>query len=125
MVRRTEMSGLYNMLFGENDQRGALLSMIGMENFDFGRFRDVYVTDEYIVVHTRNGDGNREDYGYVFEAASENQYYSHNEDCDFDWTYADIFFYHPKEYKELLQEMAKGTATPSEKWEMMLKALKG
>jgi hypothetical protein len=119
------MSGLYNMLFGENDQRGALLSMIGMENFDFGRFRDVYVTDEYIVVHTRNGDGNREDYGYVFEAASENQYYSHNEDCDFDWTYADIFFYHPKEYKELLQEMAKGTATPSEKWEMMLKALKG
>ena len=117
------MSGLYNMLFGENDQKSVLLSMIGMENFDFGRFRDIYVTEEHIVVHTRCGGGNREDYEYVFENASENPYYSHDEDDDFDCTYADIFFRHPEEYKEVLQEMAKGTITPSEKWKLMFEAL--
>ncbi len=117
------MSGLYNMVFGNNDQSPALLAMIGMQDFDFGRYRDTYVTDEYIVVHTRCGGGNREDYEWVFEAAAENPFYSHNEDMEFDSTYADIYFRHPPEFAPMLKEMAAGTITPDEKWKMLFEGL--
>ena len=117
------MSGLYNMLFGQNDHAGFLMSLLGKDSADFGRFRDVYVTDKHIVVHTRCGGGNREDYDYVFEEMSRHPLYDYDEDDDFDYTYADIFFKHPAEYSELLKEMAIGTVTPAEKWQLMFKAL--
>jgi hypothetical protein len=117
------MSGLYNMLFGENDKAGFLLGLLGKTAGDFGRYRDVYVTEDHIVVHTRCGGGNREDYEDVFEEMSTHPLYSYDEDDDFDCTYADIYFRHPDEYKEILKEMSKGTITPAEKWEMMFKAL--
>jgi len=117
------MSGLYNTLFGENDKSGFLLSLLGKSAGDFGRYRDVYVTDEHIVVHTRCGGGNREDYQDVFDEMSAHPLYAYDEDDDFDCTYADIYFNHPEEYKEVLVEMAKGTITPSEKWKMLFGAL--
>jgi len=118
------MSGLYNVLFGSNDHAGFLLGLLGKEASDFGRYRDVYVTEDHIVVHTRNGGGNREDYQYVFDEMSEHPLYSHDEDDDFDCTYANIYFKHPDGYSELLKEMAVGTVTPSEKWKIMFEALK-
>jgi hypothetical protein len=118
------MSGLYNTLFGENSsQSGFLFGLLGKEPGDFGRYRDIYVTEEHIVVHTRNGGGNREDYEDVFDEMSDHPLYSHDEDDDFDCTYANIYFHHPEEYKEVLKEMAEGTITPSEKWKMLFEAL--
>jgi hypothetical protein len=118
------MSGLYNMLFGENaSQKDFLFSLLGKDQQDFGRYRDIYVTDEYIVVHTRCGGGNREDYEYVFDEMSMHPLYSHDEDDDFDCTYADIYFKHPKEYEEVLKEMAVGVITPAEKWKLLFEAL--
>jgi hypothetical protein len=116
---------MYNMLFGENSsQREFLLSILDLNDFDFGRYRDIFVTDEHIVVHTRNGGGNRDCYEYVFEAAEQHPLYSHDEDDDFDCTYANIYFRHPAGYEELLKELATGTITPSEKWNILLTALR-
>lgn len=118
------MSGLYNMLFGENvSHKEFLFTLLGKEQGDFGRYRDIYVTDEYIVVHTRNGGGNREDYEDVFDEMSEHPLYAYDEDDDFDCTYANIYFKHPAEHTEVLKELATGTITPSEKWKMLFAAL--
>jgi hypothetical protein len=49
--------------------------------------------------------------------------YDYDEDDDFDCTYANIYFKHPEGYSEVLKEMAEGTITPSEKWQMLFAAL--
>jgi hypothetical protein len=114
---------LYNMLFGEGNDADFLLKLLGKDRDDFGRFRSVYVTEDHIVVHTRCGGGNRDDYEAVFDEMSMHPLYSHDADDDFDCTYADIHFKHPAEYSELLKEMSVGTVTPAEKWKMLFENL--
>jgi hypothetical protein len=118
------MSGLYNMLFGENkDQKNFLFTLLNITPGDCGRYRDIYVIEGHIVVHTRNGGGNREAYEDVFETLSQHPLYAYDEDNDFDCTYADIYFRWPEAYGELLAEMAKGTVTPAEKWQLLFNKL--
>jgi hypothetical protein len=112
------------MLFGENaSQKDFLFSLLNKEPGDFGRYRDIYVTDEHIVVHTRNGGGNREDYEDVFDEMSDHPLYAYDEDDDFDCTYANFYFVHPDGYAGVLKEMAAGTITPAEKWKLLFEAL--
>lgn len=109
------------MLFGEGTSADFLLKLLGAERGDFGRFRSIYATEEYIVVHTRCGGGNRE---YFFPSwVKDHPLYSHDEDGDFDDTYADIYFKHPAGYEPLLKEMAVGTITPAEKWKTLIETL--
>lgn len=116
------MSGLYNMLFGENSsQKNFLFALLNITQDDVGRYRDIYVTEDYIVIHTRNGGGNREDYEDVFEALSQHPLYAYDEDDDFDCTYADIYFVHPEGFGDILKDMATNI-TPSEKWKILLQA---
>lgn len=112
---------LYNMLFGEGDYTDFLLKLLDAERGDFGRFRATYVINGYIVVHTRCGGGNREE--YFPEWVEDHPLYSHDVDGDFDNTYADIFFRYPPGYEDVLKEMAEGTITPSAKWKMLFEAL--
>lgn len=51
---------LYNALFGVNDTAPILLAVLGLKPDAVGRFRDAYIEGEHIVIHTRNGGGNRE-----------------------------------------------------------------
>jgi hypothetical protein len=112
------------MLFGENrSQSDFLFSLLNLTPADCGRYRDIYVTKEHIVIHTRNGGGNREYYEDVFENLGNHPQYAYDEDDDFDSTYANIYFQHPAEYTEMLQELAAGTITPHEKWRLLLDAL--
>lgn len=111
------------MLFGLNDKAGFLFKLLNLSPEDFGRYRDVYVTGEHIVVHTRNGGGNREFYEDVFDAMSTHSLYDYDKDSDFDCTYADIYFRHPEKYSELLKEMATNTVTPNEKWKTLLEVM--
>ena len=116
------MSGLYNVLFGRNDHAGFLLGLLGKEAGDFGRFRDVYVTEDHIVVHTRNGGGNREDYEDVFEDMSEHPWYSHDADDDYDCTYANIYFRIPEGAEQTfvaLHGLNEGS-NPSHQWAELL-----
>ena len=87
---------LYNLVFGMNPDSDKLLALLGKTKADFGRFRNVYLEDGYIIVHTRNGGGNREDYEDVFDEMSEHPWYSHDADDDFDCTYASIYFKIPE-----------------------------
>ncbi len=109
---------LYNMIFGMNPDSEKLLEFLGKTKEDFGRFRNVYMEDGYIVVHTRNGGGNREDYEDVFEEMSEHPWYSHDEDDSFDCTYANIYFKVPEDATKTLlalHDFDKG-ANPSKQW---------
>ena len=90
---------LYNLVFGMNPDSDKLLALLGKTKADFGRFRNVYLEDGYIIVHTRNGGGNREDYTDVFDEMSEHPWYSHDEDDSFDCTYANIYFKIPDDFK--------------------------
>ena len=112
---------LYNMLFGEGDHAGFLLKLLESERDDFGRFRAIYATGTHIVVHTRCGGGNRED--YFPEWVEDHPLYDYDEDDDFDCTYADIYFKHPAGYEEVLKEMAEGVITPAEKWQMLFNSM--
>jgi hypothetical protein len=115
---------MYNMVFGENlDQKAVLLNVLGLSTGDFGRYRDIYVTEDHIVVYTRCGGGNRENYQHVFDEMREHPLYSYDEDDGYDCTYASIYFKHPENYHDLLVEMSKGTVTPSEKWDFLLTTL--
>lgn len=112
---------LYNMFFGMNPDTDKLLSLLGKTRADFGRFRNVYMQDGYIVVHTRNGGGNRDDYEDVFDEMSEHPWYSHDEDDDFDYTYANIYFKLPEEEKlMILLKGLEAGKNPAEQWTELL-----
>jgi hypothetical protein len=108
---------MYNMIFGANPDSDALLQLLGKTQGDFGRFRSVFMEDGCIVVHTRNGGGNREDYEDVFDEMSEHPWYSHDADDDFDCTYANIYFKIPENHKDFLaiQNLNPG-ANPKNQW---------
>jgi hypothetical protein len=109
---------LYNTLFGMNPDTEKLLSVLGKTAGDFGRFRNVFMEDGYIVVHTRNGGGNREDYEDVFGEMAEHPWYSHDADDDFDCTYANIYFKIPEGKEETLVALHgfNEGANPSKQW---------
>lgn len=114
---------LYNMLHGKNPNTTTLLDILGYTEGDFGRFRSVYVENGHIVVHTRCGGGNREDYEEVFEMSSEHAWYVKDEDCDFDCTYADIYFKIPDgEVSSFVALLSKGD-NPADQWKATFKAL--
>lgn len=114
---------LYNMLFGQNPSSDNLLKLLGLDRDDFGRYRDVFVEDGYIVVHTRCGGGNRESYEYVFDEMSDHPWYSHDADCDFDSTYANIYFKVPDAEMQTFVTLLNQGHNPEAGWQIILKTL--
>jgi len=119
---------LYNALFGMNPFAGMLLKLYELETekYPTGRFRDIYVKKEgnefVVVLYTRNGGGNREDYEEVFEALSKHPNYIRDYDDDFDCTYASIEFSVPKEKFEIIEHIQSitGSKAPMEKFQEMI-----
>jgi hypothetical protein len=107
---------LYNMLFGVNPNSDQLLGILGYTREDCGRFRDVYVDDGFIVIHTRNGGGNREDYEYVFDEMSTHPWYVKDEDDDFDCTYANIYFRIPEDKMKTMVALLDQGHDPATAW---------
>lgn len=115
---------LYNMVHGRNPGAGLVMDIL-KDVPDFGRFRDAYFRKDeefglHMIVHTRNGGGNRGDYQHVFEDCSEHPLYIQNQDCEFDSTYADILFEMPSEdyletkIKEILAAARADDAIPED-----------
>ena len=115
---------LYNMMFGTNPNSDQLLSLLGKTKGDFGRFRDVYVEDGHIVVHTRNGGGNREDYEDVFDEMAMHPWFVRDADDDFDCTYANIYFKIPEDAVKSYVGLLDQGHNPTASWDAILKALK-
>ena len=114
------------MLHGVNTQAPIVLGLLGKAAGDFGRFRDAYITEDYLVVHTRCGGGNRESYEDVFDEMSGHPLYSHDADDDYDCTYCDFYFKHPVNLAEDLKKFAQDNPqeTPAEKWNSLIESLK-
>jgi hypothetical protein len=112
------------MLAGYNPSTEQIMNLLDLTPGDFGRYRDVYIQEGYIVVHTRCGGGNRDDYEDMFDEVSIHPWYSHDEDCDFDSTYADIYFKLPEDEVKSVAGLLDAGQPPQEKWDAIFKALK-
>jgi len=117
---------LYNMLFGMNANADQLLFLLGKKREDFGRFRNVYVDAGFIVVYTRCGGGNREDWPEVFDLMAAHPWFSHDEDDEFDSTYCCFYFKIPQEnqLKSYIATLEQGD-NPANSWHELLESLKG
>lgn len=138
---------LYNMLFGRNPASRLLLAMLNLTEGDVGRFRDCYLArgtrseredagedeeklkalakkDLRIVVYTRNGGGNRDDYEAVTEALQALPTYETDYDDDFDCTYASYEFTVPEAFKATAEELAslgaESDVSPMEKFKSLI-----
>lgn len=108
------------MLFGQNKNSDELWNILNLDDYEVGRYRDIYLREyhaddseckyhgmepgKYIVLLTRNGGGNREDYEGCFESLRGHPNYEDDWDCDFDCTYAEIAFSIPEKVKEEIEK---------------------
>lgn len=130
---------LYNALFGRNPLAPILKAMLDLDTeggYDTGRFRDIYIQkpekdgdEPKIVLYTRNGGGNREEYQGVMDALAEHPNYLTDYDDDFDCTYASVEFSVPEKFKAFVQDAISAGAAPDEKpmerFQSMLSKLQG
>lgn len=117
---------LYNMIHGVNPLAGVLMKMLDITPGIVPRFRDCYFNGEHIVIYTRTGGGNREEYGAENDAMCELPGYVRDEDDDFDSTYASFYYEVPQQF-HLLMDKLKSMAqkqTQSERWEAALDHIK-
>lgn len=99
---------LYNALFGTNPYANALLMVLGTTSGNVPRFRDCYLNDDgKIVIFTRTGGGNREDYDSENEALHNLPGFISDEDDDFDCTYAKFTYEPPQDLADVLAEIAE------------------
>lgn len=139
--------GLYNTIFGVNDLCGLLLELLELDATRIPRFRDCFLYNNTIVVHTRTGGGNREFYDdevthrkyhgeYYPEVPFEaygmynadlraHPYFVMEQDDPFDCTYANFFFSFPPEYRTELELLSKNmnNPMPHEKWQTLFKTM--
>ena len=116
---------LYNMLFGVNELAPILLKCLNLTPYEVPRFRDCFISDNSICIHTRTGGGNREDYQAENEELAAHPEYLRDEDDDFDCTYANFFFKFPKDYEEDLKALADNIENhmPSDKWKALFQSM--
>ncbi len=83
---------LRELIFGKNPGVKETLSVLQLTEMDIERFRDCWISDEEdkIVIYTRTGGANRED--YPNSALVNHPLYLYDEDDDFDQTYAYYYF---------------------------------
>ena len=101
---------LYNALFGMNPAAGYLLGSLDKTKDDFGRFRDAYFEKNEdgtgkIIVYTRCGGGNREDYEDVYDEMQDHPLYIKDYDDDFDCTYSYFEFNAPETVIEFFKDV--------------------
>jgi len=105
---------LYNALFGKNKDSDLLLKIIGIDQsggkYQSGRFRDIYLNADgsKIILYTRNGGGNRDEYQPLIDILATHPNYLKDYDDDFDCTYAYIEFSVPDEFKEEVKALTTG-----------------
>lgn len=118
---------LYNKLMGENEKAEELLDMLGLDKEIFGRYRDCYLNADgtEIIVYTRCGGDNREDFDNIFAYMREHKYFIEDYDDSYDETYCYFRFKTPPVFLEQTKLMATGIEpkTVGEKFEEEIKAM--
>lgn len=121
---------LYNVLFGVNPATPLLLWILDIDQpngkYKSGRFRDIHLNADgtKIILLTRNGGGNREN--YFPKNIREHPNYLTDYDDDFDNTYAYIEFSVPKQFEKEMKALAtrKEPEKLSEKFQRVVEGLK-
>jgi len=117
---------MYNAIFGQNSAAPFILAMLGKTKDDFGRFRDAYFNEQkHIVIYTRCGGGNRDDYQQVFDEMSTHPYFIQDFDDGFDSTYASFEFKVPDQFKEQVDKLfdKSDNKAPADKWKDLFVAM--
>jgi hypothetical protein len=120
--------GLYNVLFGRNPSAPVLLAMLGTSMDRVPRFRDCFIVDDTICIHTRTGGGNRDDYQEGNDYLTTLPGYLRDADDDFDSTYADFYFAVPEKFKEALESLRSepgAERNPAQMWQELFAKLDG
>lgn len=106
---------LYHMLRGVSGVTFLVLPMLGKHPDAYPRFRDCFLSDEEhpehvgrILVYTRVGGGNRDDYASEIEALRHSPQYVTDYDDSFDSTYAMFVFAVPEEWQSDYDKIAAG-----------------
>jgi len=94
--------GLYNSVFGCHPLALKYLALLGLKHENFGRFRDAYPQTGAVVIYTRVGGGNRDDYPQVFEMAKNHPLFLEAVDDEFDRTYCSFRFRFPERGRDPL-----------------------
>jgi hypothetical protein len=110
-----EKMSLYNMMNGVTAATFFILPMLGKHPDEYPRFRDCFTADQehpeyqdHIMVYTRVGGGNREDYIDEIEALQNLPGYIADFDDSFDCTFATFVFQVPEEIKEDYAKITSG-----------------
>ena len=118
---------LYNLLHGTQPTAGVALAMLGIDPGNVPRFRDAYFTfhedKPVVVIFTRTGGPNREDYAAGIDALTELPGYIFDEDDSFDCTYASFYFSVPAEYQERVITYLTEQGVPAEPADRMAAAI--
>jgi hypothetical protein len=113
------MSGLYHLVFGVNPLAGPLLRALEIDYKTVPRFRDCFlsVDGDTIIIYTRTGGNNREDYVAEIDAMRKYPGYLRDEDDSYDNTYALFYYAIPEAIaahcKEIPQEFC---VDPAKRW---------
>lgn len=93
---------LYNMLHGVSSVADEVWNWLELDDWEIYRYRDAYFSEDFtnIIILTRTGGGNREDYEEMFDKIEKHPYYLEDRDCEWDSTYAEIVFSIPEKYKQ-------------------------
>lgn len=111
------MSGLYNMLFGLNRAAVPLLKVLNVDHTTVPRFRDCFLNEAgtEIIIYTRSGGGNRDEYAELNRMMMEIPGYLRDEDDSYDNTYALFYYEIPEQHREtclMLANLGLGVDQP-------------
>lgn len=116
---------LYNLMFGTNPAADFLLAILGVVRNEVPRFRDCYLQGNTIVIHTRTGGGNREEYQAENAWLTRVPGFLHDSDSQIDFTYADFAYEIPAKFKaecELLRDHG-AERNPAKAWQELFAKL--
>jgi hypothetical protein len=118
-------------LHGYDKLAPALMKILNLDcdgGYDTGRFRDIHLNADgtKIILLTRNGGGNREDYQGVIDHLATHPNYLSDYDDDFDCTYAYVEFSTPQEYLEQCKGLTTGEKLESiyDKFQKVIEQIK-
>lgn len=115
---------MYNMLFGYNLLSPLLLKILDIKTEEIPRFRDAYWDGQNIVILTRTGGGNRDDYWVENALMGQHFNFIRDEDDDFDCTYAKFYYELPKNFEYIRDWLNDRTSEePKKKWEDLFQKL--
>lgn len=105
---------MYNMMMGMNSTVVVLvLPVLGKHMTEYPRFRDAFMggaeeNEGKLVVYTRTGGGNREDYADEIEMMRNMETFVRDYDDDWDCTYANWVFDIPEKWKADVENLVSG-----------------